>query len=160
MVTALAAARLTAGPAAAQDGQLSSDLVIFSDMSNPAPRAVTEGMIERFGELHPDLNIVPTTIDREAYKTQIRNFLAANALDVANWYAGNRMAPFVEAGLFEVVSDIWNEEMSQDLASTKGSMTTDGKQWVCRTPTTRGACTTAPTSTTVTAFSSPRHGTR
>ena len=59
-------------------------------MSNPAPRAVMEGMVERFGELNPDLNIELTVIDREAYKTQIRNFLTANAPDVAN-VAANRM---------------------------------------------------------------------
>ena len=71
--------------------KLSGDLVIFSDMSNPAPRAVMEGMVERFGAMHPDLNIELTVIDREAYKTQIRNFLSANPPDVANWYAANRM---------------------------------------------------------------------
>ncbi|MGR3464449.1 MULTISPECIES: ABC transporter substrate-binding protein [Rhodobacterales] len=108
---------------------LTGDLKIFSDMSNPAPRAVMEGMIERFGEMHPDLNIELTVIDREAYKTQIRNFLTANPPDVANWYAGNRMAPYVDAGLFEDVSDLWEGELSESLASTKGAMTLDGKQW-------------------------------
>nr|WP_051059674.1 ABC transporter substrate-binding protein [Limimaricola hongkongensis] len=108
---------------------LTGDLKIFSDMSNPAPRAVMEGMIDRFGEMHPDLNIELTVIDREAYKTQIRNFLTANPPDVANWYAGNRMAPYVDAGLFEDVSDLWEGDMSEQLASTKGAMTLDGKQW-------------------------------
>ncbi|SDF17871.1 ABC transporter substrate-binding protein [Limimaricola pyoseonensis] len=108
---------------------LSGELKIFSDMSNPAPRAVMEGMVERFGEMHPDLEIELTIIDREAYKTQIRNFLTANPPDVANWYAGNRMAPYVDAGLFEDVSDLWEGELSETLASTKGAMTLDGKQW-------------------------------
>ena len=108
---------------------LSGELKIFSDMSNPAPRAVMEGMVERFGEMHPDLDIELTVIDREAYKTQIRNFLTANPPDVANWYAGNRMAPYVDAGLFEDVSDLWEGELSENLASTKGAMTLDGKQW-------------------------------
>ncbi|SMX42923.1 ABC transporter substrate-binding protein [Actibacterium lipolyticum] len=108
---------------------LSGDLVIFSDMSNPAPRAVMEGMVAKFGEMHPDLNIELTVIDREAFKTQIRNFLTANAPDVTNWYAGNRMLPYVEAGLFEDVSDVWEGALSQELASTKGALTIDGKQW-------------------------------
>ena len=99
-------------------------------MSNPAPRAVMEGMVERFGEMHPDLNIELTVIDREAYKTQIRNFLSANPPDVANWYAANRMRPYVEAGLFEDVSDLWDEpEIAENLASTEGAMTIDGAQW-------------------------------
>ena len=69
-------------------------------------------------------------IDREAYKTQIRNFLTANAPDVATWYAANRMRPYVEAGLFEDVSDLWAEPaIADNLASTKGAMTIDGKQW-------------------------------
>jgi multiple sugar transport system substrate-binding protein len=127
-LAALAASTLLAGPVLAQE-QLSGDLIIFSDMSNPAPRAVMEGMVERFGEMHPDLNIELTVIDREAYKTQIRNFLTANPPDVANWYAANRMRPYVNAGLFEDVSDLWAEPEFADLASTKGAMTIDGKQW-------------------------------
>jgi multiple sugar transport system substrate-binding protein len=128
LAAALGTALTGAGVAAAQDS-LSGTLKIFSDMSNPAPRAVMEGMVERFGAMHPDLEIELTVIDREAYKTQIRNFLTANAPDVANWYAGNRMAPYVNAGLFEDVSDLWDGQIGEELASTKGAMTLDGKQW-------------------------------
>ncbi|MGJ8617227.1 MAG: ABC transporter substrate-binding protein [Sulfitobacter sp.] len=120
------------GGAAFADGhaKLSGDLKIFLDTSNPAPRAAMEGMIGRFAEKHPDLNIETTVIDREAYKTQIRNFLTADAPDVATWYAANRMRPYVEAGLFEDVSDLWAEpEIAENLASTKGAMTIDDKQW-------------------------------
>ena len=51
------------------------------------------------------VKIETTVIDREAYKTQIRNFLTANAPDVNTWYAANRMRPYVEAGLFGVFVD-------------------------------------------------------
>ncbi|SHG96643.1 ABC transporter substrate-binding protein [Cognatishimia maritima] len=129
LATLAATAALTTGAFAGSHAKLSGDLVIFSDMSNPAPRAVMEGMVERFGEMHPDLNIELTVIDREAYKTQIRNFLTANAPDVANWYAANRMRPYVDAGLFEDISDVWEDPELADLASTKGAMTLDGKQW-------------------------------
>jgi len=119
-----------AGGAQAQDSELSGTLTIFSDMSNPAPRAVMEDMAARFDAMHPDLEVALTVIDREAYKTQIRNFLTANPPDVANWYAANRMRPYVDAGLFEDVSDLWMEpEIAENLASTKGAMTLDGKQW-------------------------------
>ena len=116
-----------ASPAPAQ---LSGDLVIFSDMSNPAPRAVMEDMAERFGEMHPDLNIQLTVIDRDAYKTQIRNFLTANPPDVFNWYAANRMRPYVEAGLFADVSDLWNDpEIAENLSATRDALTVDGVQY-------------------------------
>ena len=123
----LAAAASSSGPAFAG---LTGDLKIFLDTSNPAPRATMEAMIARFGALHPELDIETTIIDREAYKTQIRNFLTADAPDVATWYAANRMRPYVSAGLFEDVSDLWQEpEIAQNLASTKGAMTIDGRQW-------------------------------
>jgi len=116
--TAALALAVAATGAHADAHALSGDLKIFSDMSNPAPRAVMEGMVERFGEMHPDLNIELTVIDREAYKTQIRNFLTANTPDVANWYAANRMRPYVDAGLFEDISDLWAEDDMAALASS------------------------------------------
>ncbi len=127
-IAALATAAIVAGGASA--GPLSGDLKIFLDTSNPAPRATMEKMIADFQAMHPDLNIETTVIDREEYKTQIRNFLTANPPDVNTWYAANRMKPYVDAGLFEDVSDLWAEpEIAENLASTKGAMTIDGKQW-------------------------------
>ncbi|TRD22900.1 ABC transporter substrate-binding protein [Palleronia caenipelagi] len=115
--------------AGSHEEKLSGTLKIFSDMSNPAPRAVMEGLAQDFDAMHDDLTVELTIIDREAYKTQIRNFLSANPPDVANWYAGNRMRPYVDAGLFMDVSDVWEGTLSEELASTKGAMTLDGKQW-------------------------------
>ncbi len=129
-IAALGLAAMTVGGTSASGQSLSGDLKIFLDTSNPAPRATMEAVIARFQEKHPDLNIETTVIDREEYKTQIRNFLTANPPDVATWYAANRMRPYVEAGLFEDVSDLWTEpEIAKNLASTKGAMTIDGKQW-------------------------------
>ena len=129
-IAALGLAAMTVGGTSASGQSLSGDLKIFLDTSNPAPRATMEAVIARFQAKHPDLNIETTVIDREEYKTQIRNFLTANPPDVATWYAANRMRPYVEAGLFEDVSDLWNEpEIAENLASTKGAMTIDGKQW-------------------------------
>lgn len=131
-LAALATTALVATGAYAEShaAPLTGDFVIFSDMSNPAPRAVIEGLAADFGEMHPDLNIEVTVIDRDAYKTQLRNFLTANPPDVANWYAANRMMPYVKAGLFEDVSDLWEDPvMADQLASTKGALTIDGKQW-------------------------------
>ena len=126
ILAALACSTFIAGPASAD---LTGTLKIASDMSNPAPRAVMEDMIARFGAMHPDLEIELTITDREAWKTQIRNVLSANPPDVANWYAANRMRPYVDAGLFLDISDLWAEPEMEALASTKGAMTLDDKQW-------------------------------
>ena len=116
---------LLAEPAAAQD--LSGTLRIISDMSNPAPRAVMEQLAADFDAMHDDLTVELTVVDREAWKTQIRNALSANPPDVVNWYAANRMRPYVEAGLFADVSDLWEE--IEGLDAVKGALTLDGAQW-------------------------------
>ncbi len=127
-LAAMATTALFAVPSHAEG--LKGDLKIFLDTSNPAPRAAMEGMIDRFQKKNPDLKIETTIIDREAYKTQIRNFLTANAPDVATWYAANRMKPYVDAGLFDDVSDVWKEDMFvQKLGPSKAALTLNGKQW-------------------------------
>ena len=126
LTTALELSTAVAVPAFAE---LSGTLRITSDMSNPAPRAVMEKMASDFDAMHPKLSVELTVVDREAWKTQIRNALSANAPDVVNWYAATRMTPYVDAGLFMDISDLWNEPEMAALASTKGAMTLDGKQW-------------------------------
>ena len=39
------------------------------------------------------------------------------------------MQPYVEPGLFEDLSDLWEGELSEQMASAKASMTLAGKQW-------------------------------
>jgi multiple sugar transport system substrate-binding protein len=105
-------------------------LVINTDTSDPAPKAAFQQLIDGFKAKHPDVEVKWNVFDHEGYKTSIRNFLTADAPDVAAWYAGNRMAPFVEAGLFEDVSDVWEANgFNEDLKSAAASMTQDGKKW-------------------------------
>lgn len=97
---------------------------------DPAPLAAMQEVIADFEKTHPDIKIAFQNFDHEGYKTAIRNFLTADPPDLANWYAGNRMAPFVSAGQFMDVSDVWEANGLKDsLASALPSMTIDGKQW-------------------------------
>jgi multiple sugar transport system substrate-binding protein len=123
--TLLATATLALAPMA-QAGTL----VINTDASDPAPRAAWAQVAQGFMKAHPDVTVKINTFDHEGFKTSIRNFLTAEAPDVVTWYAGNRMAPFVKAGLFEDVSDLWAKEgLATPLKSALGAMTLDGKQW-------------------------------
>lgn len=125
-----AAVAVSAGLAStAMAEELSGTLRIISDMSNPAPRAVMEGLASDFDAMHPNLTVEVEIVDRDGWKSQIRNALTANAPDVVNWYAANRMAPFVNAGLFEDVSDMYANGDLPGLDSVKGALTIDGKQW-------------------------------
>ena len=111
---------------AASAGQL----VINTDASDPAPKAAFEAVVKGFEAANPDVKVKINTFDHEGFKTSIRNFLSAEAPDVVTWYAGNRMAPFVNAGLFEDVSDVWQKEgLDSQLKSAAASMTLNGKKW-------------------------------
>ncbi|NVK00222.1 MAG: carbohydrate ABC transporter substrate-binding protein [Oceanospirillaceae bacterium] len=107
------------------------DLVINFDDPNPAPKAGFEAAVEAFKMAHPEVNVIVNINDREAHKTAIRNFLSADAPDITAWYPGNRMGPFVDAGQFEDISDLWASDanLSTSFEAVKPTMTRDGKQW-------------------------------
>ncbi|WP_111559209.1 ABC transporter substrate-binding protein [Paracoccus sediminilitoris] len=122
----LAVLLATTAPAFAQ----TRELVMNTDASDPAPKAAFEQLIADFEAEYPGIKVKVNTFDHEGYKTAIRNFLTADAPDLANWYAGNRMAPFVQANQFLDVSDVWAENgLSESLHSAESAMTIDGKQW-------------------------------
>ena len=122
---ALVAALLLSTAASAQQRVLK-----YNADYDPIPLAAMEALIADFEAANPDVDVQLNNFDHEGYKTAIRNFLTADAPDLANWYAGNRMAPFVKAGRFQDVSDVWTDNgLGDSLASAKASMTIDGKQW-------------------------------
>ena len=123
-------AALVAGASMMASQAFAGELVINTDTSDPAPKAAFEAVIAGFEKENPDVNVTWNLFDHEGYKTSIRNFLTADAPDLANWYAGNRMLPYVNAGLFEPVDDVWAEHgLNESLASAAASMTIDGKKW-------------------------------
>jgi multiple sugar transport system substrate-binding protein len=123
---ALAAALLISTAAVAQDKRV----LRYNADYDPIPLAAMEALIADFEAANPDVDVQLNNFDHEGYKTAIRNFLSADSPDLANWYAGNRMAPFVAAGQFMDVTDVWEANgLGDSLASAKASMTIDGKQW-------------------------------
>ena len=123
---ALTAALMTTAAAFAQEKRV----LKYNADYDPAPLAAMEAIIADFEAANPDIDVQLNNFDHEGYKTAIRNFLTADAPDLANWYAGNRMAPFVTSGQFMDVSDVWEENgLKESLGSALASMTIDGKQW-------------------------------
>lgn len=130
MIGKVRLAGLALGCAVAWAPAFAGEIVINSDHSDPTPKKAMEELIADFQAAHPDITVKWNNFDHEGYKSAIRNFLTANAPDVAAWYAGNRMAPFVNAGLFEDVSDVWADNgLDEELKSAASAMTIDGKKW-------------------------------
>ncbi|TBR38273.1 carbohydrate ABC transporter substrate-binding protein [Marinomonas agarivorans] len=105
-------------------------LIINSDQADPAPKAAFKQIIEKFKAENPDIDVKYNLYDKEGYKTAIRNWLSTSPPDVAFWYAGNRMKTFVDRGLFDDVSDLWDDlDLKKVMPSTVSAMTIDDKQW-------------------------------
>lgn len=105
-------------------------LVINSNQSDPAPRETWTNIINDFEAANPDIDVQLNEYDHEGYKSAIRNWLVTSPPDVVFWFAGNRMKFFVDRGLFEPVSDVWEENgMNEDFRSTRPSMTVNGEQY-------------------------------
>ena len=102
-----------------------SDLVVTFDDLNPAPKKAFEDAVEAFKKANPDINVTVNITDREAHKSSIRNALLNDAPDVITWYPGNRMGPFVDAGLFMDISDMWASDpnLSSKFNAIKATMT-------------------------------------
>ncbi len=109
---------------------LAGTLVINSDQADPAPKRAFDELVEQFKKDNPDIEIQFNTFEKEGYKTAIRNWLTSEPPDVVFWYAGNRMKTFVDRGLLDDVSDLWDkDDLHNKLAPARSSMTIDGKQW-------------------------------
>lgn len=109
---------------------LAGELVINSDASDPAPKKAFAEIIKKFEKEYPDIKVKYNLYDHESYKTTIRNWLVTSPPDVVFWYAGNRMKTFVDRGLFEDVSDLWQKNnMYKDFASAKPAMSINDKQY-------------------------------
>lgn len=124
LAAAISAVSLLTGSA------LADTLVINSNQSDPAPKKAFNDLVDQFQAENPDIDVEFNEYDHEGYKTVLRNWLVTTPPDVAFWFAGDRMRYFVERGLFEDVSDIWDENnLHENMASTRASMTVDGAQY-------------------------------
>lgn len=105
--------------------------VVFNASVASAPdREAVNGAVASFEAANPGIKVEVNFYDEESNKTAIRNWLATNPPDIVKWYAGNRMAQFVEPGLLEDVSDIWTEEAKAEFGpGMVDSVSVDGKQY-------------------------------
>ena len=116
---ALSVAAIAATAAQAQDKRI----LTYNADYDPIPLAAMEALIADFEAANPDIDVQINNFDHEGYKTAIRNFLTADAPDLANWYAGNRMAPFVAAGQFMDVTDVWEANGATDSLASAAAVT-------------------------------------
>ena len=109
---------------------LAGTVVINANTSDPAPKEAFETLIEKFKAENPGIEVKFNVFDHEGFKTSVRNFLTSQAPDVITWFAGNRMKTFVDRGLLEDVSDVWEANgLKESMASSLSAMSIAGKQY-------------------------------
>jgi multiple sugar transport system substrate-binding protein len=105
-------------------------LVLNAYTSDPAPKAAFAEAIRQFEVEHPEVQVRFNVFDHEGFKTAIRNFLVATPPDVVTWFAGARMRAFVDRGLLEDVSDLWESlGLKEQMRSALPVLTLGGRQW-------------------------------
>ena len=100
--------------------------------SDEGAREADEALVAQFREANPDAELEHSITDHEAFKQAIRAFLvAAPAPDVLTWFAGNRMAFFVDRGLAGDLTPLFEREGWYDTYAPGfvALVTEDEKQW-------------------------------
>ena len=109
---------------------LARDLVMNANTSDPAQKLAMENLIADFEAAYPDIDVKFNLYDHEAFKVAMRNFLVSDAPDLITWNAGNRMKVFVDLGLLEDVSDVWEaESLYEKMPAVVTASSVDGKQY-------------------------------
>jgi len=94
-------------PVVAQDNMIR----YASYASDEGAREADEQLVELFRAANPDSNLEHSITDHEAFKQAIRTYLVADpSPDVLTWFAGNRMAFFVDRGLAGDLSSLYERE--------------------------------------------------
>ncbi|MFN8528500.1 MAG: ABC transporter substrate-binding protein [Anaerolineae bacterium] len=108
MLTALVlVAVLLVASASAQD-----NIIRYASYnSDEGPRQADETIVAMWNEANPDQQVEHSVTDHEAFKQAIRTYLVANpSPDVLTWFAGNRMAFFVDRGLAGDLTGLYERE--------------------------------------------------
>ncbi len=85
-------------------------LKLASNQSDPVPRKRVEQLVADF-QTSSGVQVELNTSDHEAFKQQIRQFLASgDPPDVLTWFAGNRMRFFVDKKLVLPITDVFEKQ--------------------------------------------------
>jgi len=114
-----------AAPAIGQARQIT----VINAQSNDKARAALEAIAAGF-KAQTGVEVVINNMDHEAHKTAIRNYLVAGAPDICFWFSGNRMRAFVQRGLFDDISDLFEREKYTNVLGTiANAVTVGGRQY-------------------------------
>jgi multiple sugar transport system substrate-binding protein len=105
-------------------------LAVNIGIAGPNQKDAFTQLTEDFRKAHPGVEVKLSFVDLEGYKTQLPNWLQAEAPDVVNWYAGERMRYYAKRKLLEDLTDLWKKNGWEDAyASTVKTSSYEGKRF-------------------------------
>lgn len=102
LAAASAAACLTCASAA--EG---NTLVVEFMFSSGAQRSAWTDLLHDFEASHPDVTVEHREVEQEAYKREFPRLVRDGPVDVAFWFAGERLRQAVDAGLLRPIDPAW-----------------------------------------------------
>lgn len=74
-------------------------LVLHFMVSSGAQRTAWVDLVQRFAAAHPDIRVIHKEFPQEEYKRQFERYLTEDKVDIAFWFAGERMRSLVHKRL-------------------------------------------------------------
>lgn len=97
-------------------------------VSGDVTQRAFQGLIDDFHKAHPGIRVQASYIDVEDYRSQLPNWLAAQAPDLITWSAGERLSYYVRRGLIDDISDLWQKNSwAQPFAASASAVQVDGR---------------------------------
>ncbi|MDO4784145.1 MAG: ABC transporter substrate-binding protein [Propionibacteriaceae bacterium] len=119
-----AIAGLSACGGSSGSGGAASGVTVGSYQSDEIPKKAFAEMMAGFTGTQVKIN----TIQHEAFKESINNYLQGSPDDVFTWFAGYRARYFAKKGLVGDISDVWEKIDGMPESMKAASSTADGKQ--------------------------------
>lgn len=95
-----------------------------------AQRAAFTAFVDEFKAGNPDVDVKLTLTDLATYRKALPATLEGDAPDVFNWFAGDQMRTFAQAGQLDDLSDLWKANTWWNtFTSTSAAATVGGKPY-------------------------------
>lgn len=109
---------LSASSALAQQGKA---LNLYFMISSGAQRDAWTSLVQAFEQQHPDIRVETRVFEQEQYKREFEQRLRREPVDVAFWFAGERLRSMVDAGVLAPLDTQFVAQTAKD-AFTRASI--------------------------------------
>lgn len=79
--------------------------------SSGAQRTAWVQLVDAFAKAHPDIRVESTVLEQEQYKRDFESTIRSDAIDVAFWFAGERLRQVAQSGVLDTIDRSLSKEL-------------------------------------------------